>query len=287
MVVFTGSRAVGCLINRLAAEVHEGQHHIKKVIAEMGGKNAIIVDSDADLDDVLRGVTASAFSYAGQKCSAASRLIVVGKEMYRAVLQRLPDAVRSLHVGPADHPATFVPPVIDREAYDRITKAIEAAKAHSKLLVQAEVAHLSDGYYIGPTAFADVDPRSPLAQEELFGPVLAVTYAETFDDAIEILNGTPYGLTAGVYSRSPAHLSAAAERIHAGNLYLNRKITAAIVNRQPFGGLKLSGVGSKAGGPDYLMQFTEPRVVTENTIRRGFAPDEQLAETLDQTEDDE
>jgi len=171
-------------------------------------------------------------------------------------------------------------PVIDERAFTNICKAIERGKEVAKVALETDVSHLGDGYFIGPTIFTDVPPDSPLAQEEIFGPVLAVLRARDFEEALRLANGTSYALTGGVYSRSPEHLEQARREFRVGNLYLNRKITGAIVGRQPFGGFKLSGVGSKAGGPDYLLQFLEPRTITENTIRRGFAADEGLAAEL-------
>jgi RHH-type proline utilization regulon transcriptional repressor/proline dehydrogenase/delta 1-pyrroline-5-carboxylate dehydrogenase len=278
-IAFTGSRAVGCRINVLASEVREGQDHLKRVIAELGGKNAIIVDSDADLDDAVVGTVASAFGYQGQKCSAASRVIVVGKNPDEFV-RRLVEAARSVQIGMPDDPGSYLGPVIDERAFKNIHKAIEAGKGVAKLALETDVSHLGDGYFIGPTIFADVPPDSALGQEEIFGPVLAVMRARDFGEALRIANGTSYALTGGVYSRSPENLERARREFHVGNLYLNRKITGAIVGRQPFGGFKLSGVGSKAGGPDYLLQFLEPRTITENTIRRGFAADAALEAEL-------
>lgn len=273
LVAFTGSRAVGTRIFRLAAELAEGQHHLKRVIAELGGKNAVIVDSDADLDDAVLGVIASAFGYQGQKCSAASRVITVGG-IAGTFTRRLVEAARSLPVGAPELPGTAVGPVIDAAARERILGAIARGKQGARCLLEVDVSGLGDGYFVGPTVFDQVPPASPLAQEEIFGPVLAVLHARDFDDAVALANGTEYALTGGVYSRSPQRLAQARRELAVGNLYLNRKITGALVGRQPFGGFKLSGVGSKAGGPDYLLQFMEPRTVTENTIRRGFAADE-------------
>ena len=278
-IAFTGSRAVGCRINALAAEVPPGQEHLKRVIAELGGKNAIIVDSDADADDAVVGTVASAFGYQGQKCSAASRLILVGSG-HDEFVRRLVEAARSVTIGMPDDPGTFLGPVIDERAFTNIRKAIERGREVATVAPEIDVSHLGDGYFIGPTIFTTVPPDSPLAQEEIFGPVLAVLRARDFEEALRLANGTSYALTGGVYSRSPEHLEQARREFRVGNLYLNRKITGAIVGRQPFGGFKLSGVGSKAGGPDYLLQFLEPRTITENTIRRGFAADEGLAAEL-------
>lgn len=270
LIAFTGSLEVGTRINRLAAELGTDQHHLKRVIAEMGGKNAIIVDADADLDDAVRGVVGSAFGYAGQKCSACSRVILVG-DVYRRFLPRLLDAVRSIPIGPPEAPGTLLGPVIEAAARERIEHTITAAAKHTTLALRGE-SSLEEGWFVPPAVFTDVDPGSPLAQEEIFGPVLAVIEAGDFDRALEIANATRYALTGGVYSREPVHLERAAEQFQVGNLYLNRNITGALVHRQPFGGFSLSGIGSKAGGPDYLLQFMEPRVVTENTLRRGYAP---------------
>jgi RHH-type proline utilization regulon transcriptional repressor/proline dehydrogenase/delta 1-pyrroline-5-carboxylate dehydrogenase len=270
-IAFTGSRAIGCRINRLAAEVREGQTHLKRVIAEMGGKNAIIVDQDADLDEAVHGTVAAAFGYQGQKCSACSRVIVL-ESIYAPFLDRLVEAARSLRIGPADDPVNFMGPVIDDRARDKIREYIQIGRAEARLVLETDVSALGDGYFVGPTIFADVPPSARIAQEEIFGPVLAVIRAKTFEEALEIAMGTDYALTGGLYSRSPARIEAARRQYRVGNLYINRKITGAIVGRQPFGGFRMSGIGSKAGGPDYLLQFLEPRTITENTMRHGFAP---------------
>jgi RHH-type proline utilization regulon transcriptional repressor/proline dehydrogenase/delta 1-pyrroline-5-carboxylate dehydrogenase len=239
----------------------------------MGGKNAIIVDADADLDEAVRGAVDSAFGYAGQKCSAGSRAIVLDG-IYDQFLARLVGATRSLTVAPADHPGASLGPVIDAEARDRIREAVSRGKTEARLAYEADLGSLAnEGYYVGPTIFADVPENAWIAQEEIFGPVLAVTRARDLDDALRIANGTKYALTGGVYSRSPEHIAAVKRRFRVGNLYVNRKCTGALVDRQPFGGFKLSGIGSKAGGPDYLLQFVLPRTVTENQLRRGFAPE--------------
>jgi RHH-type proline utilization regulon transcriptional repressor/proline dehydrogenase/delta 1-pyrroline-5-carboxylate dehydrogenase len=304
VIAFTGSQSVGCKINEVAAHVPAGQDHLKRVIAELGGKNAIIVDSDADLDDAVAGTVASAFGYAGQKCSAASQVIVLD-EVYDVFLKRLIEAANSITIGLPEQPGTMVGPVIDTAARDHLAAAIAAAKGESesagvprvhravrggpvptpataeptsqspaRCVLQRDISAF-DGSYIGPTIFADVDPTNPLAQDELFGPVLAVIKARDFSHALQIANGTRYALTGGVFSRSPANLARARREFRVGNLYLNRRITGAVVGHQPFGGMKMSGVGSKAGGPDYLLQFMEPKTITENTLRRGFAPTEE------------
>ncbi len=269
VIAFTGSRAVGLSIMAEAARVPAGSTHVKRVIAEMGGKNAIIVDESADLDEAVTGVVTSFTGFQGQKCSACSRAIVL-EPAYDAFLQRLADAVRSLRIGPAQDPASQVGPVIDERAWRTIQDYIEIGNRDARLVVEREVP--SEGYYVSPTIFADVPPQSRLAQEEIFGPVLAVMPARTFDEALTLANSTPYALTGGVYSRSPVNLEKARRHFDVGNLYLNRAITGALVGRQPFGGHRLSGVGMKAGGEQYLTQFMTARVVTENTLRRGFAP---------------
>ncbi|HZU35387.1 MAG TPA: L-glutamate gamma-semialdehyde dehydrogenase, partial [Gemmataceae bacterium] len=272
VIAFTGSREVGLLINRQAAEVMPGQTHVKRALAEMGGKNAVIVDSDADLDEAVHGVVASAFGYQGQKCSACSRAIVLN-ELYDQFLTRLVEATRSLEIGPPEDPGFAVGPVIDADARQRVLGYIEKGKAEARLVYAGDVAALAnEGYYVAPHIFADVPPTATIAQEEIFGPVLSVLRARDLEDALAIANGTAYALTGGLYSRSPRNIARVKHEFRVGNLYINRKITGALVDRQPFGGFKLSGVGSKAGGPDYLLQFLEPRTITENTLRRGFAP---------------
>jgi RHH-type proline utilization regulon transcriptional repressor/proline dehydrogenase/delta 1-pyrroline-5-carboxylate dehydrogenase len=273
LIAFTGSLKVALTINEQAAKTPGGQNFVKKVIAEMGGKNAVIVDADADLDEAVKGVVDSAFGYGGQKCSAGSRAIVLDG-IYDQFLNRLIEATKSLTVAPADDPGCSVGPVIDAESRDRILKAIETGKKEAKLAHQTDIGALADqGYFVGPTIFADVPESATIAQEEIFGPVLSVIRAKNLDDALRIANGVKYALTGGVFSRSPSHLEQVKRRFRVGNLYINRKCTGALVDRQPFGGFKLSGIGSKAGGPDYLLQFVLPRTVTENQMRRGFAPE--------------
>jgi RHH-type proline utilization regulon transcriptional repressor/proline dehydrogenase/delta 1-pyrroline-5-carboxylate dehydrogenase len=273
VIAFTGSRQVGLYINKQAAEVPAGQYHIKKVIAEMGGKNAIVVDDDADLDEAVHGVTASAFGYQGQKCSACSRAIVLDS-IHDVFLNRLIEATRSLRIAPAEDPGSFVGPLIDETARRRVQDAIERGKAEARLVYGGDVGPLGqEGYYVAPHIFADVTPTSFLAQDEFFGPILAVLKARDLDHALEIANGTQYALTGGIYSRSPLNIAKVKRQFRVGNFYINRKITGALVDRQPFGGFKMSGTGSKAGGIDYLLQFVLPRTITENTMRRGFAPD--------------
>jgi RHH-type proline utilization regulon transcriptional repressor/proline dehydrogenase/delta 1-pyrroline-5-carboxylate dehydrogenase len=273
MIAFTGSRGVGLHINHQAAEARPGQQFVKRVLAEMGGKNAIIIDDDADMDEAVHGVVASAFGYAGQKCSACSRVIVL-EPLHDAFVARLIEATRSLKIAPTEDPGCTVGPVIDADAYQRILCTIDKGKSEGRLVYAGDVGTLKDeGYYIAPHIFADVNPTANIAQEEIFGPVLAVLRARDLDHALEIANGTAYALTGGLFSRSPEHIARVKREFRVGNLYINRKITGAIVDRQPFGGFKMSGIGSKAGGPDYLLQFVLPRTITENTLRRGFAPD--------------
>ncbi|MCI0463133.1 MAG: L-glutamate gamma-semialdehyde dehydrogenase [Gemmataceae bacterium] len=272
MIAFTGSRGVGLTINREAAMVQPAQDHVKRVLAEMGGKNAIIVDDDADLDEAVLGVAASAFGYSGQKCSACSRAIVL-EGIHDAFLERLVEATRSLKVAPADDPGCVVGPVIDSDARQRILNAIDKGMREARLAYAGDGGELADeGYFVAPHIFADVPPTATIAQEEIFGPVLAVLKARDLDDALTIANGTVYALTGGIFSRSPANIKRVRREFRVGNLYVNRKTTGALVGRQPFGGFKLSGIGSQAGGPDYLLQFLMPRTITENTMRRGFAP---------------
>jgi RHH-type proline utilization regulon transcriptional repressor/proline dehydrogenase/delta 1-pyrroline-5-carboxylate dehydrogenase len=273
LIAFTGSRPVGLEINHRAAEPRPGQDHVKRVIAEMGGKNAIIIDDDADLDEAVAGVLSSAFGYAGQKCSACSRAIVLDG-VYDTFLARLVEAARALTVGPADDPDTDVGPVIDAEARDRIREYARIAEGEGRVVLKVDVGPLAErGHFIGPMIVADVAPGARIAQEEIFGPILAVLRARDLDDALRIANGTAYALTGGLYSRSPAHIAQVKRAYRVGNLYVNRTITGALVDRQPFGGFKLSGIGTKAGGADYLREFLLTRTVTENTLRHGFAPE--------------
>ena len=272
VIAFTGSKAVGLGIVEAAGVHRSGQRHVKRVIAEMGGKNAIVVDADADLDQAVPAIVYSAFGYAGQKCSACSRLIVVDA-VSDELLRRLVGATRSLRVGHPREMGTQVGPLIDADAHKRVRSYVDLAEREGTVLFHEEDVP-STGFYVGPTIVSDVSPRSRLATEEIFGPVLAVLRASTFEQALALANDTDYALTAGVLSRSPAHIAQAAAELRAGNVYVNRTTTGAVVGRQPFGGYGLSGVGSKAGGPDYLLQFVDPRVVTENTLRQGFAPGE-------------
>jgi RHH-type transcriptional regulator, proline utilization regulon repressor / proline dehydrogenase / delta 1-pyrroline-5-carboxylate dehydrogenase len=276
LIAFTGSMEVGLRIISQAAQ-HPARESVKRVIAEMGGKNAIIVDGDADLDVAVAEVVASAFHYAGQKCSAASRVIVLASA-YDDFVRRLLEATTSLAIGPAEDPSVRVGPVISAAARDKIAGFIEQGKREARLAAVAGPpagGWPGDGFFVAPHVFVDVAPDAVIAQEEIFGPVVAVMRARDMDEALAIANGVRYALTGGLISRSPATIARVRREFRVGNLYINRGITGALVERQPFGGFKMSGVGSKAGGPDYLLQFLEPRVVTENTMRRGFAPPEE------------
>ncbi len=268
-IAFTGSKDVGLGIIETASMQQPGQHVVKRVIAEMGGKNAVIVDETADLDEAVIGVVQSFTGYAGQKCSACSR-VIVSDMVHDAFLDRLSDAVMSLRIGTADDPATQVGPVIDSRAKRRILDYIEIGRREGRVVVDRSTE--GPGYTVGPVVIADIDATNRLAQEEIFGPVLAVMRAVSFDHALHLANGTAYALTGGLYSRSPRHIAQAREQFDVGNLYINRAITGALVGRQPFGGHRLSGVGAKAGGDDYVKQFLVARVVSEQTLRRGFVP---------------
>ena len=274
MIAYTGSRSVGLSINASAALASVHSPYVKRVVAELGGKNAIIVDEDADLDEAVAGIVGSAFGFQGQKCSACSRVIVVGK-IYESILERIVEAAKSLPIGPAEDPGTAIGPVVDSEARERILKYIEIGKKESRTALAIDVGPLGNiGNFVGPHVFADVKPSATIAREEIFGPILAVIRAASFDEALTIANDSDYALTGGVFSRSPKRLAQARENFEVGNLYLNRGITGALVGRQPFGGYRMSGIGSKAGSRDYLLQYVIPRTITENTLRRGFAPEQ-------------
>jgi len=266
-IAFTGSKTVGLHILSEASRVRPGQTMVTRVIAEMGGKNAIIIDETADLDEAITGVVASFSGYAGQKCSACSRAIV-HRAVHDQFVTRLQEAVMSLEIGDPSEPATRVGPVIDARAQASIQRFIAEGRQEHRLLVQRSIER--EGYFVGPAVFIDVEPHHRLAQEEIFGPVLAVMKAESFADAVRMANNTSYALTGGIYARSPANLAMAREEFDVGNLYINRPITGALVGRQPFGGHRFSGVGAKAGGEDYLAQFMTTRIISENTLRRGF-----------------
>ena len=272
MIAFTGSREVGLKIWESAGITRPGQRELKRVICEMGGKNAMIVDSDADVGEAVGYSIYSAFGFQGQKCSALSRLILL-EENYDRVMERLIPAAASLRVGNPEEPGIMVGPVIDEAAYRRILDYIEVGKSEATLAYQAKDLP-PQGYFIPPTIFTDVKPNMRIAREEIFGPVLSVLKVRDLDEALEVANGTDYALTGGFFSRSPANIERVKAQLEAGNVYINRSCTGAIVGRHPFGGFKMSGSGTKAGGEDYLLNFLIPRVVTENTTRHGFAPEE-------------
>ena len=274
LIAFTGSMEVGLRIWETAGRVQPGQTHLKKVVCEMGGKNALIVDSDADLDEAVAGALISAFGYAGQKCSALSRLIVLA-DNYDRFLERLLSAASSLRIGPAEQPGNVVVPVINRDAQQRILAMIETGRKEATLAWQGVAPADANACFVPPTIFTNVTPASRLFREEIFGPVLAVTRAKDFDEALALANDCSYALTGGVYSRSPVNIERAQRELACGNLYINRPITGALVGRQPFGGFKMSGGGTKAGGREYLQHFLLPRVISENTLRRGFAPEQE------------
>jgi RHH-type proline utilization regulon transcriptional repressor/proline dehydrogenase/delta 1-pyrroline-5-carboxylate dehydrogenase len=266
VIAFTGSSAVGLEILRAAAETPDGQGHVKRVVSEMGGKNCVIVDSDADLDQVVPELVYSAFGYAGQKCSAAAR-VLVHEAVADTLVERLAGAVSVLEVGQAESFATEVPPVIEREAQERVLRYRDEASDRLAATVQDVP---PDGWFVPPSLAADLPEDSPVNREEIFGPLLSVTRVPSVDAAMDVIESLPFALTGGLFSRSPATVERVAARSPVGNLYVNRGITGAMVGRQPFGGNRRSGIGSKAGGPDYLLQFVEPRVVTENTMRHGI-----------------
>lgn len=281
VIAFTGSKAVGLDIIRAAGQTHEDQAHVKRVVCEMGGKNAAIIDVSADLDEAVLGIRYSAFGFQGQKCSACSRCIVVDPQgadgpRMRLFIERLGEATKTLVLGPATAPSTDVSPVIDAEAAANIRRYIETARAEGlREVVGAKDFAAPDGLenMVAPHIFAGVTPEHTIYREEIFGPVLAVVHAKDFDEALRLANGHAYKLTGGVFTRKPSHIERTKREFRVGNLYINRGITGALVGRQPFGGFGMSGVGSKAGGSEYLYQFVEPRACCENTMRRGFAPE--------------
>jgi RHH-type proline utilization regulon transcriptional repressor/proline dehydrogenase/delta 1-pyrroline-5-carboxylate dehydrogenase len=268
LIAFTGSSAVGLDIVRASADVPEGQQHVKRVVAEMGGKNCVIVDSDADLDEAVPAIVGSAFGYAGQKCSAAAR-VLAHEAVGDVLLERLAGAVKVLVVGQAESFGTEVPPVIEREAQERVLGYGRTAEQQGRVVARVDDVP-GEGWFCPPTLAAELSEDSPVSREEVFGPLLTVDRVASVEEACDVVESLPFALTGGLFSRSPATVEAVARRLPVGNLYVNRGITGAMVGRQPFGGNKRSGVGSKAGGPDYLLQFTEPRVVSENTMRHGL-----------------
>ena len=260
-VSFTGSRDVGVRIFERAAKVQEGQIWLKRVIAEMGGKDTIVVDNDADLELAAQSIVKSAFGFSGQKCSACSRAVIVG-DVYDQVLDRVTELTKELTVGDPEDYNNFMGPVIDKASYDKILEYVEIGKKEGRLVLGG-TGDDSKGYFVNPTIFADVDPEARIMQEEIFGPVVAFTKAKDFDEAIDIANNTDYGLTGAVISNNRFHLEKAREDFHVGNLYFNRGCTAAVVGYQPFGGFNMSGTDSKAGGPDYLALHMQAKTVSE------------------------
>jgi RHH-type proline utilization regulon transcriptional repressor/proline dehydrogenase/delta 1-pyrroline-5-carboxylate dehydrogenase len=268
LIAFTGSSAVGLEIVRAAADVHDDQAHVKRVVAEMGGKNCVIVDSDADIDEVVPAVVDSAFGYAGQKCSAASR-VLAHEAIADTLVERLAGATAVLPVDQAERFGTEVPPVIEREARDRVLRYSQLAEEQGRLLAHRDGLP-REGWFCPPSVACDLPDDSAVLHEEIFGPLLAVEPVPSVEAACDRVDALPFALTGGLFSRSPATVEYVTRRSPVGNLYVNRGITGAMVGRQPFGGNRRSGVGSKAGGPDYLLQFAEPRVVSENTMRHGL-----------------
>lgn len=269
-IAFTGSQPVGLEIIRAAAEVPQGQGHIKRVVAEMGGKNCVLVDSDADLDEAVPGLIASAFGYSGQKCSAASRALV-HEAIAGALLGRLAGAVESLVVGQAAEAGTDIPPLIEAAARERVAAYARLAASEGEIAARGDEGPPGSGGWFHPPVLATGLPAgSRVLAEEIFGPLLTVEAVPSIEAACDIVDGLPVALTGGLYARDPRTIEMVAARTPVGNLYVNRATTGAVVDRQPFGGNRLSGTGTKAGGPDYLLSFVEPRAVTENTVRHGL-----------------
>jgi 1-pyrroline-5-carboxylate dehydrogenase len=272
-VAFTGSKEVGLDINQRAAKPQPGQKWIKRTILEMGGKDSIIVDADANLDAAVEGVAQAAFGFQGQKCSACSRAIV-DEKIYDVFLERLKDRVAKITVG---DPTENKPmgPVVNEKAMKSILDYIEVGKKEGRLIHGGgRATDAGDGYFIQPTVIADIPPMARISQEEIFGPVLAVIKARNFDDALAIANNTEFGLTGAVYSTSREKLERARTDFHVGNLYFNRKCTGAMVGAHPFGGFNMSGTDSKAGGPDYLLLFTQAKSVAEKIGDAGPVSDD-------------
>jgi RHH-type proline utilization regulon transcriptional repressor/proline dehydrogenase/delta 1-pyrroline-5-carboxylate dehydrogenase len=270
IVAFTGSMEVGLSIVQGAAQTVPGQAQVRRVICEMGGKNAIIIDDDADLDEAVSGVVKSAFGFAGQKCSACSRVIVLDK-IHDAFCSRLKEAIDALRVGPAQQPGFDFGPLVDAQALAKVQAAMALGQEEGELLAQSSSAE--GGHFAPASVYMGISGSDRLAQDEVFGPVVALLRARDLEHAFELANDTPFALTGGFYSRSPLRIEAAKRRLAVGNLYINRTCTGALVERHPFGGFKMSGIGGKAGGADYLLQFVDARAICENDMRRGFAPD--------------
>ncbi len=266
IIAFTGSVAAGLNIIRVASEQAPGQQHIKRVIAEMGGKNCVIVDADADLDDAVPAIVKSAFGFAGQKCSAAAR-VLVHRDIADALNERLAGAIETLRVGPAEDFASDLSAVIDEEAQERINSYVRDAPAQPRVAGQVPA---GGGHYVAPILYVDLPADARIVNDEVFGPVLSSERVSSVAEAVELVETGAYGLTGGLFSRSPSTIDMVSRRGIVGNLYVNREITGAMVGRQPFGGGRMSGTGPKAGGPDYLLQFVEARSVSENTVRHGL-----------------
>ncbi len=260
-VAFTGSKEVGLQISEAAARKAPGQIWIKRAVLEMGGKDSTIVDEEADVDAAVEGVAQAAFGYQGQKCSACSRAIV-SEKVYDAFVQKLVERTKKITVGPSEDPGNYMGPVVSKTAMEGILGYIDVGKKEGQLLLGGERAP-GDGFFVQPTIIADVDPKARIAQEEIFGPVLAVIKARDFEQALEIANDTEFGLTGAVYSRNKEKLEKAEESFHVGNLYLNRKCTGAMVGAHPFGGFNMSGTDSKTGGKDYLLHFLQGKSIAE------------------------
>lgn len=262
LIAFTGSKEIGIRIYGRAAQVQPGQRWLKRTVLEMGGKDSIVVDETADLDAAADAIVASAFGFQGQKCSACSRAIIV-ESVYDSVLKKTVERTKKLVQGDPSDPKTNVAAVVDTKAFNKIKQYIEIGKTEGRLMVGGDATEAEHGYFIAPTIIADVDPQARLAQEEVFGPVLAFIKAKDWDNALEIANNTEFGLTGAVFSRSRERLEQARDDFHVGNLYFNRKCTGALVGVQPFGGFNMSGTDSKAGGPDYLLLFTQAKSITD------------------------
>jgi RHH-type proline utilization regulon transcriptional repressor/proline dehydrogenase/delta 1-pyrroline-5-carboxylate dehydrogenase len=268
-IAFTGSGPVGLELLRTAADVAPGARQLTRVVAEMGGKNCIIVDSDADLDEAIPAIVESAFGYAGQKCSAAAR-VLVHEALHDTLVERLAGAVEGLAVGPADAFDTDVPPVIEQAAQQRVQRYAAMAAEWGQLAVSRAQDVPAEGWYVAPVLATHLPPDSPVLRDEIFGPLLTVEAVRDVDAACDRVDELSVALTGGLFSRNPRTVRRVIARSPVGNLYVNRSTTGAMVGRQPFGGNRLSGTGTKAGGHDYLLHFVEPRVVTENTVRHGL-----------------
>lgn len=278
LVAFCGSSPNAVKVAEAAARVRPRQGHFKRTIIDAGGQNAIIVDHDVDVDEAVMGVLESAFAFGGQKCTACSRVIVLA-DVYDEFCRKLAGAAEQLEVGDPADVGHSIGPVIDGQTQERLRELIVRQKESYPVLFETDASRVPvSGFYVAPVIFKDVDPESELAQDEVFGPVLAIMKADDFEHAIELANGSPYALTGGIYSRSPAHIAEARERFRVGNLYINRKITGSQVDVQPYGGRQLSGDGARLGSLDYLLQYCRPRTISENTLRQGLTKSRESAE---------